>query len=122
VRAFVGGARDPDRVRSSTDEELVSFARAELERFMGSLGTPRFTRVYRYTNAGPQPHVGHRARLERIAARLRAVPGLYVAGAAYDGVGIPDCVRQARSAARAALGGMPASGSRPNRANPTAFP
>jgi oxygen-dependent protoporphyrinogen oxidase len=103
VRAFVGGARDEARVESSTDAELVSLARTDLERFMGSLGTPRFTRVYRYANAGPQPHVGHGKRLERIAARLQGLPGLYVAGAAYEGVGIPDCVRQARAAASAAL-------------------
>lgn len=103
VRAFVGGSRDERLVESSTDADLVRLARTELERFMGSLGTPRFTRVYRYVKAGPQPHIGHGARLERIASRLRALPGLYVAGAAYDGVGIPDCVRQARAAATSAL-------------------
>jgi oxygen-dependent protoporphyrinogen oxidase len=103
VRAFVGGARAEALVESSTDADLVRLARSELERFMGPLGTPRFTRVYRFVNASPQPHVGHRKRLERIAARLQALPGLYVAGAAYDGVGIPDCVRQARAAAGAAL-------------------
>lgn len=106
VRAFVGGARDPGRVKGSTDDELVTLARTELERFMGPLGAARFTRVYRFTDAGPQPHVGHRARVERIAARLRSIPGLHVAGAAYDGVGIPDCVRQARAAASAVLAGM----------------
>jgi len=76
---------------------------------MGSLGTPRFTRVYRYVGAGPQPHVGHTARLSRIAARLREIPGLHVAGAAYGGVGIPDCVRQAHAVARAVLDGLAAS-------------
>ena len=103
VRAFLGGARDAARVKASTDVELVAFARGELERFMGPLGTPRFTRVYRFTDAGPQPEVGHRARLERIRARLRGIPGLFIAGAAYEGVGIPDCIRQARRAASAAL-------------------
>lgn len=101
VRAFVGGARDPDRVVSSSDAELVAFAKGELERLMGPLGEPRFTRVYRYENASPQPRVGHGALLERARARCAAtLPGLHLAGAAYDGVGIPDCIRQARAAAR----------------------
>jgi oxygen-dependent protoporphyrinogen oxidase len=113
VRAFVGGARDPLRVASSTDAELVSLAKSELERLMGTLGTPHFTRVYRYIGAGPQPHVGHNARLARIAARLHEIPGLHVAGAAYGGVGIPDCVRQARAVARAVLEGL-AAGTRPS--------
>lgn len=103
VRAFLGGARDPHRVVQSTDAELVALARAELERLMGSFGSPLFTRVYRYTEAGPQPNVGHGARLARIRARLATVPGLHLAGAAYEGVGIPDCIRQASAAAQAAL-------------------
>ncbi|HEX7668718.1 MAG TPA: protoporphyrinogen oxidase, partial [Polyangiaceae bacterium] len=110
VRAFVGGARDPLRVASSTDDELVALARGELERFMGTLGTPRFTRVYRYVGAGPQPHLGHNARLSRISARLREIPGLHVAGAAYGGVGIPDCVRQARAVARTVMDALSSSG------------
>jgi len=102
VRAFVGGARDSDRVCSSTDEELVAFSKGELERLMGPLGAPRFSRVYRYENGNPQPRVGHGALLERVRARCAAtLPGLHLVGAAYDGVGIPDCVRQARGAAAA---------------------
>jgi oxygen-dependent protoporphyrinogen oxidase len=104
VRAFVGGARDPERVASSSDDELVAFAKRELERLMGPLGAPRFTRVYRYENANPQPRVGHGALLERLRARCAStLPGLHLVGAAYDGVGIPDCVRQARGAAAAVV-------------------
>lgn len=99
LRAFVGGRRDPRRVETSTDEELARFARRELERLMGSLGQPRFMRVFRWERANPQPVVGHLARLQRVAARVAEVPGLHLAGAAYDGVGIPDCIRQARAAA-----------------------
>jgi oxygen-dependent protoporphyrinogen oxidase len=103
VRAFVGGVRDPDRVAKSTDDELVELAQGELERLMGSLGRPRFTRVYRYENANPQPTVNHRARLSRLDARLETLPGLHLVGASYDGVGIPDCIRQARHCASAVL-------------------
>ena len=103
VRAFVGGARDPHRVARSSDDELVALTRSELERLMGPLGEARFTRVYRYTDASPQPVVGHAERVLRIREKLRALPGLHVAGAAYDGVGIPDCIRQANAAAARAL-------------------
>lgn len=98
VRAFLGGARDR-RILERSDAELVELCRGELGRLMGPIGQPRFTRVYRYIDANPQPTVGHPARLQRIRAELAALPGLALAGAAYDGVGIPDCVRQARAAA-----------------------
>jgi oxygen-dependent protoporphyrinogen oxidase len=107
VRAFVGGARDPERVRASSDAELTTFAKGELERLMGSLGAPRFSRVYRYEDASPQPRVGHGALLERVRARAAtSLPGLHLVGSAYDGVGIPDCVRQARGAAAAVANGL----------------
>jgi oxygen-dependent protoporphyrinogen oxidase len=108
VRAFVGGARDPDRVASSTDEELLAFAKAELERLMGPMRNPRLARVYRYENANPQPLVGHLDVVRGLRARCAArLPGLFLAGAAYDGVGIPDCVRQARAAARDLVNALP---------------
>ncbi len=108
VRAFVGGSRDPDRVEASSDAELIDLARSELERFMGPLGPARFTAVFRYAGANPQPVVGHGALLGRLRERLEALPGLHLAGAAYEGVGIPDCIRQARVAAEAALRHVPA--------------
>lgn len=107
IRAFVGGARAPTLVRESSDADLVKLARADLTRLMGDLGPAVFTRVFRWIDAGPQPNVGHLARLERIRGRLAVHGGLHVAGAAYDGVGIPDCVRQARAAARAVAASLP---------------
>jgi oxygen-dependent protoporphyrinogen oxidase len=103
IRAFVGGARAKVDVKRATDDELVAAAREELEQVMGPLGPAAFTRVFRYLDANPQPVVGHAARMERVRARLNRVPGLYLAGAAYDGVGIPDCIRQAEDAAKLAL-------------------
>jgi oxygen-dependent protoporphyrinogen oxidase len=100
VRAFVGGARDPNLVDASTDAELVTLVRQELARWMGRLGTPELVRVFRYPSANPQPLVGHGRRVEAISERLGKLAGLHVAGAAYEGVGISDCVRQGRDAAR----------------------
>ena len=104
VRAFLGGTQSGHTIRERTDEELTLLARSELIRLMGALGEPVFSRVYRYVESNPQPVVGHTHRLERVARCLGDLPGLHVAGAAYDGIGIPDCVRQAKSAARAMLG------------------
>jgi oxygen-dependent protoporphyrinogen oxidase len=98
VRAFLGGSRHAE-ILARSDAELTELALRELVRLMGPLGEPRFARVYRHIDANPQPTVGHPARLERIRAELTHLPGLALAGAAYDGIGIPDCVRQGRAAA-----------------------
>lgn len=103
LRAFLGGRKHP-RMLEKSDSELVELAASELSRLMGPLGKPSLSRVYRYINASPQPTVGHPARLERIRTELATMPGLGLAGAAYEGVGIPDCVRQARAAAQTILG------------------
>jgi protoporphyrinogen/coproporphyrinogen III oxidase len=104
VRAFLGGAHSPLDIARASDDELFAVARTELERLMGKLGEPLLTRVFRYVDSNPQPLVGHVARLERIRVRLERLPGLELAGAAYDGVGIPDCIRQGRQAADRMLG------------------
>ncbi len=98
MRAFVGGTSG-QAVLDRSDEELVAIAQFELERLLGPLGEPLFTRVYRYERSNPLPDVGHPQRLERLRARTAALSGLELCGAAYDGVGIPDCVRQADAAA-----------------------
>ncbi len=99
LRAFLGGARGGDLVEQQTDEQLTQRAFNELERLMGRLGEPEWTRVFRYPKSNPQPHLGHKERLGRL--RANGVPRLELAGAAYDGVGIPDCVAQAERAAEA---------------------
>jgi len=98
VRAFVGGAHDAETA-SLPEDELGSLARAELESLLDISGEPLFVRVFRYIGASPQPMVGHSDRVARIQLRLQDVPGLHVIGNAYEGVGIPDCVRLAERAA-----------------------
>jgi len=102
VRVFVGGHRDPGALAAS-DEELISLAREELGTLIGVRATPLLARVFRYEQANAQPLVGHRDRVRRIRELARRHPGLHFAGAAFDGVGIPDCVRQANEAAAAVL-------------------
>ncbi|GAA2758161.1 protoporphyrinogen oxidase [Actinopolymorpha rutila] len=109
VRASIGRHREEADLQRS-DEELVAAARDDLAAATGIAGEPVDTLVQRWGGALPQYAVGHRARVERIRAGVAAQPGLAVAGAAYDGLGIPACVASARSAATQVLAALPAAG------------
>jgi protoporphyrinogen/coproporphyrinogen III oxidase len=76
-------------------------ARDEVRARMGADGEPILSRVHRFMHASAQPLVGHLGRMAEVNERLASLPGLYAAGSGYDGVGIPDCVRQARKVADA---------------------
>jgi oxygen-dependent protoporphyrinogen oxidase len=102
VRAFVGGIRRPEMVERD-DAALVATARAELARYLGFTAEPILARVDRWREAMPQYEVGHLARIDAIDARVARLPGLALAGNAYRGVGIPDCVRSGEAAADAVL-------------------
>jgi oxygen-dependent protoporphyrinogen oxidase len=95
VRAFFGGAGD-DRILSESDEALVSLAAEELRPILGLRGESLLSRVHRWPQAHPQYEVGHTARLAEVERALADVPGVFVTGSAYRGVGIPDCVRDAK--------------------------
>jgi len=97
VRVSLGGARDPELVVNSSEADLGDLARQELERMIGAVGTPLFVRAFKHVR--PQPVVGHLARLARIESHLAELPGLFLASAALGGVGIPDCIRRAQTAA-----------------------
>ena len=79
LRAFLGGARDPD-VLERTDGELAETARAELTAILGIRGTPTLTRVYRWDRASPQLEVGHLKLMTEIDRRLSQSPGLFALG------------------------------------------
>jgi oxygen-dependent protoporphyrinogen oxidase len=103
IRVFLGGVGN-EEVITKDDEELVTLARAELQRSMGVTAKPGMTRVFRFERASPQPLVGHGARMREVKKILEATPGVYLVASGYDGVGIPDCIRQAEAAARAITG------------------
>lgn len=102
LRIFAGGYRDPAAL-SLNEEELVAMAREELAALLGIKVKPSFSRVYRYERSNAQPVVGHLDRMKRLRALSAQHPGLHLTGAAYDGVGIPDCVRQAGETAQKIL-------------------
>ena len=109
-RAFLGGMKRDDLLAES-DEALVAVVRREMREILGAktIGAevePEFAQVTRWPRAMAQYAVGHKARMQRVNARLAALRGLRLAGNAYDGIGVPDCIRLGRKAARE-LAGVP---------------
>lgn len=102
LRCFLGGMRD-EAVLELTDTEAAALVRRELGAILGLTAEPRFVRVYRWRKALAQYTVGHLARLEAIRGRLAAQRDLFLCGNAYDGIGVPDCIRSGRQAAEACL-------------------
>jgi oxygen-dependent protoporphyrinogen oxidase len=102
LRCFLGGARNP-AILEETDERIVEAVLREVAEVMQVSGPPLFTQVYRWEGCMPQYSVGHAGRLEAIARRLADHAGLFLAGNAYRGVGIPDCIQSGSLAAAAAL-------------------
>jgi oxygen-dependent protoporphyrinogen oxidase len=106
IRCFLGGALDAGALEDD-DDALIARARAELRAALGITAAPVLTRLARHPASMPQYRVGHLARVETIEHRLAGAPGLFLAGGAYRGVGIADCVRSAEAAAAAALRSPP---------------
>jgi oxygen-dependent protoporphyrinogen oxidase len=100
-RLFLGGAGRGSFVERS-DAELLEIVRGEMRDVMGITAEPELARVNRFDRAMPQYHVGHLDRVARIRDQAARHPGLLVAGAAFGGVGIPDCVKSGVAAATAA--------------------
>lgn len=103
MRVFFGGYSRPE-VRGLLDADITLLAREELREILGITATPTTSEVFRWNDANPQPIVGHADRIEAIRRALSAHAALSIAGAAFDGVGIPDCIRQGEEAAQVALG------------------
>ncbi len=97
-RCFLGRAGDDDIVHLS-DEQIVATVLDELRTIMGLDAVPVHVWVFRWQRALPQYTVGHLRRLGVVEEHLRALPGLYIVGNAYKGVGVPDCIASGKRAA-----------------------
>ena len=107
LRAFLGGMKN-EVLLNGSDDELVATVRRELGEILGKVVRgigiePEHAQVSRWPRAMAQYAVGHQERIGRIAARVAALPGLRLVGNAYDGIGIPDCIRLGRRAAKELL-------------------
>ncbi len=108
IRAFIGRAGQEDLIGRS-DDELLDLVHDELRRTLGITAPPVLHRVFRWPKAMPQYTLGHLDRLALIDKRLAAHPGLFVAGNAYRGIGLPDCIASGEAAAEATLRFLPLS-------------
>jgi protoporphyrinogen/coproporphyrinogen III oxidase len=98
LRAYVGGSRNPGAV-DLDDAQILGHVRDDLHRVLGITADPSLARIYRYPHATPQLEVGHLDVVSEIEGQLRRWPGLYVTAAGFRGVGIADCVADARAQA-----------------------
>jgi len=99
LRAFLGGMKN-EALLAEPDDVLVTTVRRELQEILGIRARPEHAQVSLWRRAMAQYAVGHQARARRVAERVAVLPGLKLAGNAYDGIGIPDCIRLGRGAAK----------------------
>ena len=99
LRAFFGGAA-AERLMRCRNDEIASIARLELASILGPLPEPQVTVVRRWPRSLPQYSVGHLERMAKLTNRVHGLEGLTLLGNAYQGVGLPDLIRDARTAAR----------------------
>jgi oxygen-dependent protoporphyrinogen oxidase len=102
LRCFIG-RRGQEEALQGSDGDLVALARQELHTRLGIVAEPEIARVFRWPNGMPQYTLGHLDRLAAIDERVSEHPGLALAGAAYRGVGIPDCIASAQAAVAAVV-------------------
>lgn len=103
IRCFFGGASDEAAVREP-DASLQQYACDELRDLFGVKAEPESAVVSRWDRAMAQYGVGHSARIAELRSVMEKHPGLHLAGNAFQGIGVPDCIETGRAAARKILG------------------
>jgi oxygen-dependent protoporphyrinogen oxidase len=102
VRSFVGRA-GLEASAQLDDGELTALVRRELREVMDIAAGPEFVEIFRWPRGMPQYRVGHTDLVKRIEEGVAGVPGVELAGGAYHGIGIGDCLREGAAAAERAL-------------------
>ncbi|SDJ88323.1 protoporphyrinogen oxidase [Sediminibacillus albus] len=98
LRCYVGRPGD-EQVVDLPDETVVDIVMKDLKKIMDITEAPEFTVVSRWKNAMPQYSVGHKDRLNQVRDHMReTLPGVFLAGSSYEGIGIPDCIDQGEEA------------------------
>ena len=102
LRCFVGGAMQ-EELAEMEENAIGNMVKEELLNLMGIDCEPVFLKVFQYKKSNVQYRVGHATLIESIRAKLKNFPGIFVAGSAYTGIGIPDCIRDGTQAAKDAI-------------------
>jgi len=111
LRLFVGGALQPE-LFALDDDAILRAAREELGDLLGIVAEPMLSWLQRWPTSMPQYHVGHASRVAAIEQRVAMQSGLALAGNAYHGVGLADCVRSGEAATDSLLAHLAGGGSR----------
>jgi len=98
TRSFLGGALNPE-VIGWTDEEIIDASLMQFRRWIPFQGQPEFSEVIRWSRAMPQYHLGHVQKVESIDHQMNGLNRIALAGNAYKGVGIPQCIKSGWDAA-----------------------
>ena len=102
LRVSIGGALQSELLQQS-ESELIALALKEVRELLGVTGEPIFTVFSQHPEAMAQYHVGHLELVSRIEAEAQKLPGLALAGNAYRGIGIPDCITSGDAAAQSLM-------------------
>lgn len=106
LRCYVGRSGDEQNV-DLPDEALAGLVRKDLKEIMGIGAAPLFTEITRLRSSMPQYPVGHPGRIAGLRSELaQKLPGVYAFGAGYDGIGMPDCIKQAKLTVEAAAAAL----------------
>jgi oxygen-dependent protoporphyrinogen oxidase len=103
LRCYVGKAGDQTIVDLS-DDQITKIVLEDLKKTMDIIVNPDFIVVSRWKNAIPQYTVGHKQRLETIYKYMKTeLPGVFLTGSSYGGIGMPDCIEQGEEAVKSVL-------------------
>jgi len=102
LRAFAGGALQPE-IFALDEPEMSRRVEADLRELLEIREDPRFIELAKWERSMPQYEVGHLDRISEIEKLVSEIPGLALAGNAYRGAGIPDCIRSGEAAAESLL-------------------
>ena len=98
LRCFLGGAGN-EEILGLGDSEILHIVERELKQVLKLDAEPRFVRIFRWRGAMAQYGSGHLDRVDRIEKAVAKIPSLALAGNAYRGIGVPDCIRMGQAAA-----------------------
>ncbi|MBI4051344.1 MAG: protoporphyrinogen oxidase [Elusimicrobia bacterium] len=105
IRCFIGG-HGREEILQKEDHEIFAAVLKNIQAILGISSSPFLKKIYRWPKGNPQYTVGHEGRLKAIEERLTQHPGVFLTGAAFRGIGIPDCIRQGQETAQKIISSM----------------